>query len=66
MEDLARQRYSEITDHVVKTCGLIIHPTKKYLAASCDGVVGEHRVLELKELQSHAYVSHTWKKTAME
>ncbi|KAJ4430629.1 hypothetical protein ANN_19218 [Periplaneta americana] len=52
MEGLARMRFEEITDNRVVRCGLIIHPEKSYLAASCDGLIGNEGVLELKGLPS--------------
>ncbi|XP_069678760.1 uncharacterized protein [Periplaneta americana] len=52
MEGLARMRFEEITDNRVVRCGLIIHPEKSYLVASCDGLIGNEGVLELKGLSS--------------
>ena len=52
LEDLARQKYSEITGNQVHPCGLIIHQQHCFLAASPDGLSvssdGTLKVLEIK------------------
>lgn len=47
-EPLARDCYSAHTGDLVETCGFIDHPTIVGCGASPDGLVGSHKILELK------------------
>lgn len=44
----AKRKFTEIYNLRVKECGLIIHPSHHYLAATPDGLVGNTHILEIK------------------
>lgn len=47
-ESTARDAYCRLTGNVVETCGLFIHRGHTWLAASPDGLIGDHGLLEIK------------------
>uniref|UniRef100_A0A2S2N9F1 YqaJ viral recombinase domain-containing protein n=1 Tax=Schizaphis graminum TaxID=13262 RepID=A0A2S2N9F1_SCHGA len=48
METLARQKFEQLSKEKVYENGLIIDPEFPFLAASPDGLIGEHYLLEIK------------------
>lgn len=47
-EPVALERYTRLTNNAVQPCGLFLHPTHSWLAASPDGLIGDDGVLEIK------------------
>jgi hypothetical protein len=47
-EEGAREEYTRLTGNAVAPCGLFIHRTHAWLAASPDGLLGEEGLLEIK------------------
>ena len=48
LEPLACQQYTRLTGNAVQPCGLFLHPTHSWLAASPDGLIGDDGLLEIK------------------
>ena len=48
LEPVALAAYTRLTGNAVRPCGLFLHPTHSWLAASPDGLVGDDGVLEIK------------------
>ena len=48
MEPVALEQYSRLTGNAVAPCGLFLHPTHSWLAASPDGLIRDDGLLEIK------------------
>ena len=48
LEPVACQQYTRLTGNAVQPCGLFLHPTHSWLAASPDGLIGGDGLLEIK------------------
>lgn len=57
LEPEARFAYELQTNGIVRTCGLVLHPTLK-AGASPDGLVGDEGLLEIKCPRTHVHIEY--------